>query len=140
MLCVCYPGLDVVALAQVYRRAGNTEITFADSLIRTPKDLKDKNVCVWTGGNELSLRALFGQTRNDGEKGSRRGAGSVASMLTMTVRFPSLSARSSDANHMEWDNDTSVNRAPGSDMNVVAQSFTETEFLARRCDAAAATR
>jgi len=54
-------GHDVVLIAQVFKRSANIEITWADSLIRQPKDLIDKNVCVWLGGNELSLRALFGQ-------------------------------------------------------------------------------
>lgn len=96
-------GLDVVLISQVFKRSANVEITFAAKNIRTPQDFVDKNVCVWLGGNELSLRSLF------------------------------------DASGLTWDNDTSVNRWPGSSANIVTQSFSETEFLAGRCDAASAT-
>ena len=97
-------GYDVVIISQVFTRAGNSEITMAKSNIRQPSDLKGKNVCVWYGGNELSLRALF------------------------------------DESKMKWDNDTSINQQSGSDANCISQAFTETEFLAGHCDAAAATR
>ena len=64
----------------------------------------------------------------------------MASVLTVCAVTCLFLCVLSDSNRLIWDNDTSINQWPGSSANVIAQSFTETEFLAGRCDAAAATR
>jgi len=61
----------VVLIAQPFVRGALTQITWADTNIRKPKDLIDKNVCVWLGGNELSMRALFGEKKKQTQELTR---------------------------------------------------------------------
>ncbi|HZG65406.1 MAG TPA: ABC transporter substrate-binding protein, partial [Herpetosiphonaceae bacterium] len=48
-------GVPLVNIAQVFQRSGMREISWKDSNITSPEDLRGKKVAVWLGGNELQL-------------------------------------------------------------------------------------
>lgn len=52
-------GAKLVNIAQVFQRSGMREISWKESSITTPADLKGKKVAVWLGGNELQLFATL---------------------------------------------------------------------------------
>ncbi len=52
-------GAPLVNIAQVYTRAGMRQLSWKDSNITSPDDLKGKTVAVWFGGNEYNLLATL---------------------------------------------------------------------------------
>ena len=50
-------GAGIVDVAQVYQRSGTLQVSWADSGIKTPADLKGKKVGNWGFGNEYELFA-----------------------------------------------------------------------------------
>lgn len=54
-------GADLVNIAQVFTRAGITEIAWKDTGISAIEDLRGKKVGVWLGGNEFQLFAALRQ-------------------------------------------------------------------------------
>ena len=52
-------GAPLVNIAQVYTRAGMRQLSWKDSNLATPADLKGKKVAVWFGGNEYNLLATL---------------------------------------------------------------------------------
>ncbi|GAB4424376.1 MAG: ABC transporter substrate-binding protein [Chloroflexi bacterium OHK40] len=52
-------GAPLVNIAQVFTRAGMRQLSWKDSNITSPADLKGKNVAVWFGGNEYNLLATL---------------------------------------------------------------------------------
>lgn len=54
-------GADLVNIAQVFTRAGITEIAWKDTGIDSIDDLRGKKVGVWLGGNEFQLFAALRQ-------------------------------------------------------------------------------
>ncbi|MGK0742132.1 ABC transporter substrate-binding protein [Leucobacter sp. Z1108] len=52
-------GADIVNIAQIFQRGAYLEVAWADSGIKTLKDLKGKKVGSWGAGNDLSLRAAL---------------------------------------------------------------------------------
>lgn len=61
-------GAKLVNIAQVFQRSGMREISWKDSNITTPADLKGKKVAVWLGGNELQLFATLAKYNIDKDK------------------------------------------------------------------------
>jgi len=61
-------GGKIVNIGQVFARSGMTEITWADSGISDIKQLKDKKVGVWLGGNEHKLFAALTKNGLDPQK------------------------------------------------------------------------
>lgn len=52
-------GAPLVNIAQVYTRAGMRQLSWKDTNLATPADLKGKKVAVWFGGNEYNLLATL---------------------------------------------------------------------------------
>jgi NitT/TauT family transport system substrate-binding protein len=52
-------GTNLVNIAQIFERSAMREISWADSGIASPEDLRDKRVAVWFGGNEFELLATL---------------------------------------------------------------------------------
>jgi len=52
-------GAPLVNIAQVYTRAGMRQLSWKDSNLASPADLKGKKVAVWFGGNEYNLLATL---------------------------------------------------------------------------------
>jgi NitT/TauT family transport system substrate-binding protein len=52
-------GTPLVNIAQVYTNAGMRQLSWKDSNITSPADLKGKKVAVWFGGNEYNLLATL---------------------------------------------------------------------------------
>ena len=52
-------GTPLVNIAQVYSFAGMRQLSWKESNINTPADLKGKKVAVWFGGNEYDLLATL---------------------------------------------------------------------------------
>ncbi len=52
-------GVPLVNIAQIYQYSGMRTISWKDSNISSPADLKGKKVAVWFGGNELQLLATL---------------------------------------------------------------------------------
>jgi len=52
-------GAPLVNIAQVYTRAGMRQLSWKDSNITSPTDLKGRKVAVWFGGNEYNLLATL---------------------------------------------------------------------------------
>ena len=52
-------GAPLVNIAQVYTRAGMRALSWKDTKIATPADMKGKKVAVWFGGNEYNLLATL---------------------------------------------------------------------------------
>jgi len=61
-------GVPLVNIAQVFQRSGMREISWKDSNITSPNDLKGKKVAVWLGGNELQLFATLAKYNIDKDK------------------------------------------------------------------------
>lgn len=58
-------GTNLVNIAQVFERSAMREISWADSNIASPEDLRDKRVAVWFGGNEFELLATLAKHEID---------------------------------------------------------------------------
>jgi NitT/TauT family transport system substrate-binding protein len=52
-------GVPLVNIAQIYQYSGMRTISWKESNITSPADLKGKKVAVWFGGNELQLLATL---------------------------------------------------------------------------------
>jgi NitT/TauT family transport system substrate-binding protein len=52
-------GAPLVNIAQVFTRAGMRQLSWKDTGLATPADLKGKKVAVWFGGNEYNLLATL---------------------------------------------------------------------------------
>jgi len=52
-------GTPLVNIAQVYTNAGMRQLSWKDTNITSPADLKGKKVAVWFGGNEYNLLATL---------------------------------------------------------------------------------
>lgn len=52
-------GTNLVNIAQVFERSAMREISWKETGIASPADLKDKKVAVWFGGNEFELLATL---------------------------------------------------------------------------------
>jgi NitT/TauT family transport system substrate-binding protein len=58
-------GVPLVNIAQIYQYSGMREISWKESNINSPADLKGKKVAVWFGGNELQLLATLAKYNID---------------------------------------------------------------------------
>ncbi|MCC6456609.1 MAG: ABC transporter substrate-binding protein [Caldilineaceae bacterium] len=58
-------GTNLVNVAQVFERSAMREISWADSKITSPEDLRGKRVAVWFGGNEFELLATLAKHNID---------------------------------------------------------------------------
>jgi NitT/TauT family transport system substrate-binding protein len=58
-------GAPLVNIAQVYTRAGMRQLSWKETAITTPADLKGKKVAVWFGGNEYNLLATLSKYNID---------------------------------------------------------------------------
>ena len=61
-------GTDLVNIAQVFERSAMREISWKDTGIQSPADLKGKKVAVWFGGNEFELLATLAKAGIDKDK------------------------------------------------------------------------
>lgn len=61
-------GVPLVNIAQVFQYSGMREISWKESNITTPEDLRGKKVAVWLGGNEFELFATLGKYNIDKDK------------------------------------------------------------------------
>lgn len=61
-------GTNLVNIAQVFERSAMREISWKDTGIAGPADLKGKNVAVWFGGNEFELLATLAKNGIDKDK------------------------------------------------------------------------
>lgn len=61
-------GLPLVEIAQIYQKSGLLLVSKKDAGISTPKDLADKKVGNWMGGNEFEILALFDKYKLDQNK------------------------------------------------------------------------
>jgi NitT/TauT family transport system substrate-binding protein len=61
-------GTNLVNIAQVFERSAMREISWKDTGIQGPADLKGKNVAVWFGGNEFELLATLAKAGLDRDK------------------------------------------------------------------------
>jgi NitT/TauT family transport system substrate-binding protein len=52
-------GTNLVNIAQIFERSAMREISWQDSGITSPEDLRGKRVAVWFGGNEFELLATL---------------------------------------------------------------------------------
>jgi NitT/TauT family transport system substrate-binding protein len=68
MLAARDRGVRVKAIAQVFQYSGMRLISWKESNIRRPEDLKGKTVAVWFAGNELELLATLAKYRLDSKK------------------------------------------------------------------------
>lgn len=58
-------GTNLVNIAQIFERSAMREISWADSNINSPEDLRGKRVAVWFGGNEFELLATLAKYNID---------------------------------------------------------------------------
>ncbi|HMO56202.1 MAG TPA: ABC transporter substrate-binding protein [Roseiflexaceae bacterium] len=58
-------GVPLVNIAQIYTYAGMRQLSWKDTNITTPADLRGKNVAVWFGGNEYNLLATLAKYNLD---------------------------------------------------------------------------
>ncbi|HXF64480.1 MAG TPA: ABC transporter substrate-binding protein [Caldilineaceae bacterium] len=58
-------GTNLVNIAQVFERSAMREISWKDSNITSPEDLRGKRVAVWFGGNEFELLATLAKYNID---------------------------------------------------------------------------
>lgn len=58
-------GTNLVNVAQVFERSAMREISWKDSNITSPEDLREKRVAVWFGGNEFELLATLAKYNID---------------------------------------------------------------------------
>jgi NitT/TauT family transport system substrate-binding protein len=58
-------GTNLVNIAQIYERSAMREISWKDSNINSPEDLRGKRVAVWFGGNEFELLATLAKYNID---------------------------------------------------------------------------
>jgi NitT/TauT family transport system substrate-binding protein len=58
-------GTNLVNIAQVFERSAMREISWKDSNIASPEDLRDRRVAVWFGGNEFELLATLAKYNID---------------------------------------------------------------------------
>jgi NitT/TauT family transport system substrate-binding protein len=58
-------GTNLVNIAQIFERSAMREISWADSNIASPEDLRGKRVAVWFGGNEFELLATLAKYEID---------------------------------------------------------------------------
>jgi NitT/TauT family transport system substrate-binding protein len=68
LLSVREQGTPLVNIAQVYRNAGMRQLSWKDSNITTPEDLRGKKVAVWFFGNEFDLFATLAKYNIDRDK------------------------------------------------------------------------
>ena len=61
-------GTPLVNIAQVFQYSGMREISWKDTNISSPADLKGKKVAVWFGGNEFELLATLNKYNIDKDK------------------------------------------------------------------------
>jgi NitT/TauT family transport system substrate-binding protein len=61
-------GTLVQTIAQVFQSSGMREISWKETGIESPADLRGKNVAVWLGGNEYELFATLAKYQLDREK------------------------------------------------------------------------
>jgi len=61
-------GTNLVNIAQVFERSAMREISWKDTGIAGPADLKGKKVAVWFGGNEFELLATLAKNGIDKDK------------------------------------------------------------------------
>ncbi len=61
-------GTNLVNIAQVFERSAMREISWKDTGIAGPADLKGKKVAVWFGGNEFELLATLAKYAIDKDK------------------------------------------------------------------------
>jgi NitT/TauT family transport system substrate-binding protein len=61
-------GVPLVNIAQIFQYSGMRQISWKDSNINSPADLKGKKVAVWFGGNELQLLATLAKYNIDKDK------------------------------------------------------------------------
>ncbi len=61
-------GTNLVNIAQVFERSAMREISWKDTGIQSPADLKGKKVAVWFGGNEFELLATLAKAGIDKDK------------------------------------------------------------------------
>jgi NitT/TauT family transport system substrate-binding protein len=61
-------GVPLVNIAQIYQFSGMRTISWKESNIASPADLKGKKVAVWFGGNELQLLATLAKYNIDKDK------------------------------------------------------------------------
>jgi NitT/TauT family transport system substrate-binding protein len=61
-------GTNLVNIAQIFERSAMREISWKDSNITSPDDLKGKKVAVWFGGNEFELLATLAKHNLDKDK------------------------------------------------------------------------
>ncbi|GAB4118506.1 MAG: ABC transporter substrate-binding protein [Roseiflexaceae bacterium] len=61
-------GVPLVNIAQIYQYSGMRTISWKESNITSPADLKGKKVAVWFGGNELQLLATLAKYNIDKDK------------------------------------------------------------------------
>src|SRR4051812_23497973 len=61
-------GQPLVNIAQVFQYSGMREISWKETNINTPADLRGKQVGVWLGGNEFELFATLGKYNIDKDK------------------------------------------------------------------------
>ena len=62
-------GTNLVNIAQIFERSAMREISWKDTGITGPADLKGKNVAVWFGGNEFELLATLAKYGIDKDTG-----------------------------------------------------------------------
>ena len=58
-------GTNLVNIAQVFERSAMREISWKDSNITSPEDLRGRRVAVWFGGNEFELLATLAKYNID---------------------------------------------------------------------------
>lgn len=61
-------GVPLVNIAQVFQYSGMREISWKESNINSPADLRGKRVAVWLGGNEFELFATLAKYNIDKDK------------------------------------------------------------------------
>jgi len=61
-------GLPIIDIAQVFQSSGLMLISKKSANIKTPQDLKGRNVGVWYGGNEFEFLALMDKLHADPDK------------------------------------------------------------------------
>jgi NitT/TauT family transport system substrate-binding protein len=61
-------GVPLVNIGQIYQYSGMRELSWKESNITGPADLKGKKVAVWFGGNELQLLATLAKYNIDKDK------------------------------------------------------------------------
>lgn len=65
LLAVRDQGVPLVNIAQIFQYSGMREISWKESTIRHPEDLRGKRVGVWFSGNEYNLLAMLSKYHID---------------------------------------------------------------------------